>query len=115
MLSRGGRFRCVLPDLEHAIDAYVRDPSAQAALDFMFVTSLGQEGELNSLWGRVVAVLGGSRHLWMWDYRSLERELDRAGFGDVRRARFNDSEDPKFLDVEDEGRWRDALGVECIA
>ena len=56
---------------------------------------------------------GNSRHLWMWDYRSLGKELRTAGFTDVRRAEFGDSAEPRFRDVEDPGRWENCLGVEC--
>jgi hypothetical protein len=57
--------------------------------------------------------LGGSRHLWMWDYAGMENELRRAGYQSIRRATFGDSGDPVFALVEDLGRWTNALGVEC--
>jgi hypothetical protein len=49
----------------------------------------------------------------MWDYPSLERELDKSGFGQIRRAEFGDAEDPRFAEVEEESRWANCLGIEC--
>ena len=47
------------------------------------------------------------------DYKSITAELEKAGFSDIRRARFGDSDDKMFGSVEDEGRWINCLGVEC--
>ena len=58
--------------------------------------------------------LGGSEHLWMWDYKAMRRELEKAGFAEIRRARFGDSPDPRFASVESPGRWQCALGIDCI-
>jgi hypothetical protein len=52
-------------------------------------------------------------HLWMWDYKSLAVELEKAGFRSIRRATFGDSGLTIFGDVEDPGRWKNALGIEC--
>ena len=57
--------------------------------------------------------LGNSRHLWMWDYRSLAHRLAQAGFVDIRPARIGDSSEPAFADVESPERWQDSLGFEC--
>ena len=57
-------------------------------------------------------LLGNSRHLWMWDYKSLARELNRVGFTNIRRAWFGDASDAAFRAVEEESRWESALGIE---
>ncbi|MES2692495.1 MAG: hypothetical protein V4773_03405 [Verrucomicrobiota bacterium] len=57
--------------------------------------------------------LGGSKHLWMWDYKAMARELTDAGFVEIRRAAFGDASDAMFKDVENIGRWTHCLGVEC--
>lgn len=59
------------------------------------------------------ALFGRSRHLWMWDYKAIQKELAEAGFVEIRRAEFGDASDPNFREVEDEGRWVDCLGVDC--
>lgn len=103
----------VLPDLEFLIDAYRHDESPDAAIRFMRNTILGQERRPRSLAGFVREWLGGSRHLWMWDLKSLRQELHAAGFTRVRRAEYNDSEMVGFRLVENADRWRNTLGVEC--
>ena len=50
----------------------------------------------------------------MWDYDSIKLELEEARFHDVRRAQYQDSSDPMFKLVEDMGRWKKNLGVECM-
>jgi predicted SAM-dependent methyltransferase len=110
-LRVGGTFRFVLPDLEYHIKKYIDDPSADAALLFMKEAHLGKERshDLKSF----LSWFGNSHHLWMWDYKSIERELRDVGFIKIRRAQFGDSLNLKFKDVEDKSRWDNCLGVEC--
>jgi hypothetical protein len=58
-------------------------------------------------------LFGRSAHLWMWDEKSMTRELDDAGFTAIRRAQMGDNPDPQFAAVEDAGRWEKCLGMEC--
>lgn len=113
MLRPGGVFRFVLPDLEQSAREYLSNPASDAALAFMRGTGLGRERRTKGLRGLVISSLGNSQHLWMWDYKSLERELQDAGFVSARRAFLGDSSDPMFQQVEDSGRWDGCLGVEC--
>ncbi len=113
MLQPRGFFRMVLPDLEYAIHKYVNDSSENAAANFLLDTSLGFTHRQKGLRSLASAWLGNSRHLWMWDYKSLKAELEAAGFVDVRRASFADSVEPAFLSVEDASRWKNCLGIEC--
>jgi hypothetical protein len=113
LLRPGGTFRMVLPDLEQSVRLYLANPTSEAASDFMVETGLGQAQRPRGLKGLAVGWLGNSQHLWMWDYKAMSRELAAAGFADIRRASFGDSADPRFNDVEDQGRWENALGVEC--
>ena len=113
ILRLGGIFRLVLPDLEHSVKHYVANASNDAAPAFMRETGLGHEKRANGLRSFIVSWLGNSQHLWMWDYKSIEQELQHAGFVGIRRAFLGDSSDPMFRDVEDKGRWDNCLGVEC--
>lgn len=113
MLKIGGIFRLVLPDLEYLAKKYLDDTSPEAALIFMRETSLGQEARRRDLRGFAWSWLGNSHHLWMWDYKSMERELRQVGFREIRRAQFGDSVEPRFRDVEDKDRWDNCLGIEC--
>lgn len=112
--KKRGRFRLVLPDLEYSIKKYIDDPADDAAFTFMKETSLGHESRNRGIKGVIFSLLGNSQHLWMWDYNSMESELRNAGFVEIRRARFGDSADPLFGEVEDRGRWDNCLGVECV-
>ena len=113
ILQPGGVFRLVLPDLECLARQYIHDPSPEASLNFMKGTGLGHEKRDRGVRGLLYTWLGNSSHLWMWDYKSMARELENAGFSDIRKAEFGDSPDPMFAAVEDQKNWENALGLEC--
>jgi SAM-dependent methyltransferase len=115
LLAAGGIFRLVVPDLRAAAERYLADASSASAGRFMLDTSLGVEERARGLAGFARSWLGNSRHLWMWDFESLRAELRTAGFKNVRRAAFRDSEEPMFGQVEEQARWLDAVGVQCYA
>jgi len=112
-LQPGGYFRLVVPDLESLMKEYFLDPRADASSRFMETSHLGEARCLRGPRGALVSTFGRSKHRWMWDYKAIESELAAADFVDIRRARFGDSSDPRFKDVESEGRWERCLGVEC--
>lgn len=113
ILRPSGIFRLVLPDLEHSIKQYLGSSSSDAAHEFLRETCLGHEKRARGIRGFVASWLGNSQHLWMWDYKAIEPELEKAGFTEIRKASFGDSSDPMFQEVEDKGRWDNCLGVEC--
>lgn len=110
ILSAGGVFRGVLPDLEHYVELYRRDGGEEAAHDFMRGTLLGEETRARGLPALATALLGNSQHRWMWDYKGIAAELRRAGFINVRRAEMGDERTDLFGTVEDPGRWVNCLG-----
>jgi hypothetical protein len=112
-LRPGGTFRLVLPDLEHLIQCYNNDNSADAAIRFMEFSGLGIRSRKRSLARAVALWLGNSHHLWMWDEKSMIQELERQGFEEIRRAHFGDSEDLRFKEVEREDRFVGALAIQC--
>ena len=112
-LKPGGVFRFVLPDLEFYATKYVSSDQPNAAQVFMAETYLGETVGARGLQSLPRAIFGRSQHLWMWDYKSFMPELADAGFVSIRRAAFGDAGDPAFAEVEDEGRWRDCLGIQC--
>ena len=103
----------MLPDLEQLVADYRADGSDQAAMAFVKGSALGRERRPRSAKAFVLEWLGSGQHLWMWDYPSLARELGEAGFREIHRARFGDSEEPAFKEVEHPDRWEDCLGIEC--
>jgi predicted SAM-dependent methyltransferase len=113
ILRPAGIFRLVLPDLEYSISKYRENPLPDAAPEFMRETSLGHENRARGFKGIAITWFGNSRHLWMWDYKSIAAELQDAGFIEIRRASFGDSSDPFFITVENKDRWDTCLGVEC--
>lgn len=113
ILKEGGIFRLVMPDLEQYIMNYVNDRSPEAAMHFMQETALGTERMSQSIVAIVRKSFGHSQHYWLWDYKSIERKLQDAGFKSIRRAQWGDGQDTAFMEVEDQDRWAGFLGVEC--
>jgi SAM-dependent methyltransferase len=117
LLKTGGIFRCVVPDLEYAIELYCKEKktgTAMAAHAFMQNTLLGITHRPRGINGLVRAFYGNSHHLWMWDGYSLMEELRNAGFSSVRQCSFNDCADKNFRYVEESGRFRHAVATESI-
>lgn len=113
VLVPGGIFRGVMPDLEKEVADYMAGEPATRAPAFMRSTLLGEEVRPRSLRARMRSLFGNSRHLWLWDYGSIEHELQLAGFVEVRRAQYGDSQYDDFAAVEAVERWEGALGFEC--
>lgn len=113
-LVPGGTFRAVLPDLEWLARCYLDSSDFEAASRFMRDSDLGIQSQPGGIGGGLKRLFGRSSHLWMWDYKNLERELQAAGFQSVRRAQLGDNPDPLLRQVEHPARWENALGVECI-
>ncbi|MDJ0696295.1 methyltransferase domain-containing protein [Mastigocoleus sp. MO_188.B34] len=113
ILKLGGIFRFVLPDLEFMAHQYINSVNSDAAVEFMQLTWLGIQERRNGLLGFLKEYLGGSKHLWMWDYKSLSLELEKVGFKNIRRAYFGDSNFSNFTQVEYLERWENELGIEC--
>jgi ubiquinone/menaquinone biosynthesis C-methylase UbiE len=117
ILKPGGRFRCVLPDLGFAIEQYLKDKKEQpelASIHFMQTTLLGYAQRPKGIKEKIMAALGNSHHLWMWDRDSLTQALKDAGFNKVSVADFNDSEEKSFMAVEDSSRFWGAVALEAI-
>lgn len=113
-LQNGGVFRFVVPDLETLARAYVASSESNASLEFMTQAGLGKSTRPRTLRGLLHEWIGNSSHLWMWDFKSMSAELSNVGFRQIRRAELGDSLDVRFNDVEEEGRWKDCLGMECV-
>jgi len=111
LLTNGGLFRLVVPDLEILARRYLESNDPAAARSFMEGTSLGVSERQRGLRGLATIWLGNSSHLWMWDLKSISQELSAVGFADITRCCFGD--EPVFQDVEEEGRFVDALAVQC--
>jgi predicted SAM-dependent methyltransferase len=112
-LKPGGTFRCVLPDFEQQVAAYLADSSPAAVPEFLSYTFLGRKVRPKTLTAIVRDYFGNSHHLWMWDYKALAAELEAARFRDIRRCELGDSSNVAFRTVENPGRFEWALAIEC--
>jgi hypothetical protein len=112
-LVPGGTFRAVQPDLEWLANSYLSSTDSEAASRFMRDSDLGIPEQKTGMAGVLKLVFGRSAHLWMWDFKNMARELEAAGFTDIRRAQCRDNPEPRFHDVEDFSRWENCLGIEC--
>lgn len=119
LLKPGGIFRLVVPDLESRARQYLaklENGDAEANSWFMRTGMNGVEHRNNSLetWAR--SIFGNTAHLWMWDERSMTAALEKMGYTEIRRCRFNDSRDDAFRQVEERERFIDEkLGLEECA
>jgi hypothetical protein len=113
LLKPGGIFRLVVPDLGVYARRYIETQDAEAAERFMRQTCLGVESRPRNLKALLFSWLGNSSHLWMWDQKSLVKELTDAGFVSIRRCAFGDCEDRLFSHVEQRDRFVDAVAIEC--
>ena len=111
MLKRGGRLRIVVPSLENRILKYLEDRDADK-----FIESLNFNlKNYQNTFSKLRFLFGGSRHKWMYDQRSLKMLLNESGFSNIRIAKFNDSEDPCFVEVEELSRFKERDGLTAIA
>ncbi len=117
ILQKGGIFRCILPDLEYAAKKYIKNLNNGIELaSIQFIgkdTLLGTEKREKGVLNILKLAFGNSNHLWMWDKKSLIKELYDAGFKDARDCKFNDCNDEMFRYVEDEGRFINSVAIEC--
>lgn len=107
-------FRLIVPDLEIYAKRYLDSTHTEAAIVFMKETLLGYETRERGVTGFLRGWLGNSRHLWMWDDKSIQSELLKVGFSEVRRAHYHDSIFSCFREVEYEDRTKDAVIIEAI-
>jgi ubiquinone/menaquinone biosynthesis C-methylase UbiE len=115
VLKPGGTFRGVVPDLKAEVLNYIEtyDKVESPASELMRSTMLGVEHRAKTFASNVKTMYGNSKHLWMWDYKSLEFELKKAGFIKIRHCRFGDSTDDMFGFVEEKDRFNNAAAFEC--
>ena len=115
VLKPGGIFRGVVPDIKAEVVNYIEkyDEVEAPALELMRSTLLGVETRGRTLAAGIKKLYGNSKHLWMWDYKTLAFELKKAGFVNIRECKFGDSKDPFFKFVEEESRFFRAAAFEC--
>lgn len=117
ILKPGGTFRVILPDLEPLARDYIADKDRKdpaASITFIERTLMGEETRPRGVKALGRHIFGYLKHLWLWDYESFEAELRKAGFTNIRRCEFNDSDDPMFKLVEDRARFNLCIKFEAV-
>lgn len=117
ILKQGGIFRCIVPDLECAARNYVTEldkGKEDANMVFLNTVLLGITERPRGIKGLAKSFFGNANHLWMWDSKSLAKELENVGFREVRECKFNDCSDNMFKYVEENKRFVDAVAIECV-
>lgn len=110
MLKPGGVFRLIVPDMEIRAVRYLemhKRGDSEAGSWLTRVSSIGAESRPRGPMAILRSMYGSGHHLWMWDEPSMTAALGKAGFADIRRCQFNDSEHDAFRLVEDPGRFVD--------
>ena len=122
MLKKGGIFRCIIPDLQYYASEYLKiltnNSLTQIELSdanswFMRATYLGFENRLRTIKDIIIDLLGNSHHRWMWDEYSLSKQLLAHGFIDIEPFEYNNSQEPMFLLVEEQDRFKNAVCLQC--
>ena len=105
VLRPTGVLRLGLPDLERAIAAYQRGDSAYFLVPDEDAASLGAKLVVQLVW------YGYSRTVFTNDF--VEEQLQRAGFGSVRRCAFRETASPYPEIVALDNRESESLFVEA--
>lgn len=112
-LKEDGIFRLIMPDLEVLCKKYFEEENnPDRSINFIKGTGFGVEKR--GLKRRIKQMLMLSPHLWLWDYQSVEKILKEVGFKSVRRCEYHDSKLQAFEEVENIGRYRNAIKIEAI-
>ena len=106
VLMPGGVARIVVPDLEFYCEKYVAGDVAELSIPLPECRTSADA--LNS-------VFMDHFHRFIYDFDTLRDELTAAGFGDIRRTAYAESEyDGLALDLMDPSRASGSLCVEAI-
>ena len=84
LLKKQGIFRAVLPDMKSHSIKYSNGEIT--SIDFLKKTGLGTLNRNRSFKEMLINHFGGSKHLWMWDFQSMKKELLECGFIKCKRS-----------------------------
>ncbi len=105
VLKPGGVLRLALPDLDRAVQAYVRGDRAYFLVPDEEVRSLGGKLAVQMLW------YGSLRSMFTYDF--VVELLGKAGFAAVTRCRYRETASPYPEIVELDNRETESLFVEA--
>jgi predicted SAM-dependent methyltransferase len=104
VLAPGGRLRVIVPDAEKIIHQYLDDPAALIAYRGEGGTAMEA---VNSFFRQRY------EHQFLYDWQTIERMLERAGFARVERLACSEGTVPELILDDGKYRW-ESLYVEAI-
>jgi predicted SAM-dependent methyltransferase len=102
MLKPGGCFRLIVPSLEAKVKKYIKDNNANKFIEDI---GMGERSKPKKIFNKIRYLFGNSRHLWMYDYKSMSKELEDKNFKDISMCKFGDSNIKVFEEVEEKERF----------
>jgi SAM-dependent methyltransferase len=118
VLKANGAIRIIVPDLFHLINGYLdnRKSSPQAAAKKLLADSLYFEIPLpRTFWGFVKFYFRRkNNHAFLYDEEALVYQLQTAGFTQITRRNYGDSDIENILEIDDPSRFEGSLCIEAI-
>ena len=111
MLKTGGCFRLILPSLENRVKKYLKNNNAHSFIESI---GMGEKVKNKNIFNKIRSFFGHSKHLWMYDYKSMINELEIAEFKKIKKCIFGDSQIKIFEEVEEKERFVDGDGMSEI-
>jgi SAM-dependent methyltransferase len=99
VLRHDGLLRLALPDLRRMAEHYVASSDPGAADAFIEATGLGWDARPKGV-DRLVEVVTGARHRWMYDARSVQRLCRDVGFSHTQECAYREGRCPELELVE---------------
>ena len=112
MLKKNGTFRLIVPSLENYIKKYQQDKDAHKFIESI---GMGKKNEDRTIIGKLKNIFGNTSHCWMYDENSMQKELKKANFINIKNCKFNDSNISVFSEIEEKGRFHQIDGAPEIA
>ena len=109
MLKPEGCFRLVVPDLETRVKKYLQNQDCDA---FIETIGFGKKKNDRTFKDFLRKMFGNSGHLWMYDNKSMQKNLAEAGFRNIRKSKIGDSGIKVFSEVEEIHRFVDGDFIE---
>jgi predicted SAM-dependent methyltransferase len=108
MLKPGGCFRLIVPSLETKVKKYIKDNNAN---NFIKDIGMGEISKPKKIFSKIRYLFGNSKHPWMYDNKSMSKELENKNFKNINVCKFGDSNIKVFEEVEENERFVDSQGL----
>ena len=108
MLKPNGCFRLIVPSLETKIEKYLINKDANKFIENI---GMGEKYKRKNIIDKIRGTWGNAKHLWMYDYKSMIKELEIVGFKKIKKCNFGDSQIKVFEEVEEKDRFIDTEGI----